>query len=441
MREGMAFAYVDAARSFDKQFSLSRWTLFGQALRTLHGNLRSDEDRLAELRQSLDAAHELLKTEDYQRFERELKEAFSAQLKTARYDVRFEFRAIDETNLYRSLYPTLVEGNVPRSPVEVGSGVRNLLVLALFQAFAKTFKGDAVLGIEEPELYLHPHAQRSLMRQFDDLAAAGNQLFVSSHSPLFLDVTRSDRIVLVDRCEDEDGDICTQVRTSTPDELLTLRKALHPERSITLASMRAFLRNVQRPEMTEGFFSRLCVLVEGQSETEALPIYARHLGFPFDENGVSVVFAGGKTALDTIFHVYQAHHIPTFVIFDNDEGARPGDVEYNRVMCRLLGIEEATVPPAIVADHYAIMGGDWERESQRALESFSPGLYEKLVTEARSNLDLAPNRNKPLVARYVAQALVDRDSVPLFVQEIVRRIQDLLKPLENTGRYDFSDVL
>lgn len=441
MRESIAFAYVDAARSFDKQFSLSRWTLFGQALRTLHGSLRADEDRLGQLRQSLNAAHELLKTEDYQRFERELKDAFAAQLKTARYDVRFEFRAIDESNLYRSLYPTLVEGDVPRNPVEVGSGVRNLLVLALFQAFAKTFRGNAMLGIEEPELYLHPHAQRSLMRQFDELAAAGNQLFVSSHSPLFLDVTRSERIVLVDRCEDEDGDTCTQVRTSTPDELLALRMALHPERPITLDSMRAFLRNVQRPEMTEGFFSRLCVLVEGQSETEALPIYARHLGFPFDENGVSIVSAGGKTAIDTVFHVYQAHRIPTFVIFDNDDGGRAEDVEYNRVMCRLLGMAEATVPEAAVADHYAIMGGNWERESQRALEDGSPGLYDELVTEARTSLGLAPNRNKPLVARYVAQALVERNIVPTFAQDIVNRLQEIVKPPDAIDDYDFSNLI
>jgi putative ATP-dependent endonuclease of OLD family len=97
---------------------------------------------------------------------------------------------------------------VARNPSEVGSGVRNVLVLALFQAFAKSFRGDAVLGIEEPELYLHPHAQRSLMKQFEMLAAAGNQLFISTHSAHFLDVARSDRIVRVERCEDEDDEVC-----------------------------------------------------------------------------------------------------------------------------------------------------------------------------------------------------------------------------------------
>ena len=145
MREEIAFAYVDAARNFERQFSLSRWSLFGQALRSLHASLKDDAPRLADLRDKLDAAPGLLKTDHYGRFEKALREAFADQLKTANYDVKFEFRSIDETNLYRGLYPTLIEGENARTPSEVGSGVRNLLVLALFQAFAKTFRGDAVL--------------------------------------------------------------------------------------------------------------------------------------------------------------------------------------------------------------------------------------------------------------------------------------------------------
>lgn len=423
MREDIAFAYVDAARNYERQFSLSKWNLFGQVMRALHGSLRNDGPRLADLRGQLQAAHELLKTDDYNRFEAELRDAFTAQLRTTKYDVKFEFRTIDETNLYRGLFPTLVEGASPRNPMEVGSGVRNLLVLALFQAFAKTFRGSAVLGIEEPELYLHPHAQRSLMRQFDEIAEAGSQLFISSHSPLFLDITRSNRIVLVDRKEDDDEEVCTQVRTSSPKELLEMRNQLHPTKDISLKSLQAFLRNVQKPEMAEAFFSRLCVLVEGPSEAESLPIYAQFLGYPLDENGVSVVSAGGKTALDTIQHVYQAHKIPTYLIFDNDEGSKADDRKYNEVLCSLLGLEKTIAPDPVINSNYAILQGDWETETEAGLEIGYPGLYQSLVEEARSSLSLPPKRNKPLVARYVAQALVDRGIVPSFVEEIVLRVR------------------
>jgi putative ATP-dependent endonuclease of the OLD family len=294
-REELAFAYVDASRNYERQFSTSRWSIFGQALRHLHQTLKDNGEQLTQLREALNTAHGLLQTDQYKAFEKGLKDAFAAQLKTARYDVSFEFRTLEETNLYRSLYPTLVEGGVPRNPLEVGSGVRNVLVLALFQAFAKSFRGDAVLGIEEPELYLHPHAQRSLMRQFEALAAAGNQLFISTHSAHFLDVARSDRIVLVDRCEDEDEDVCTQARTASSGDLLKARKKLHPQRDqMTEESVHAFIRNVRTAEMTEAFFARVVIVVEGPSEREAIPVFARAQGLDFDEYGISIVSAGGS---------------------------------------------------------------------------------------------------------------------------------------------------
>ena len=53
MREEIAFAYVDAGRNFERQVSLSRWSLFGQALRSLHAALKADAPRLNDLRSKL----------------------------------------------------------------------------------------------------------------------------------------------------------------------------------------------------------------------------------------------------------------------------------------------------------------------------------------------------------------------------------------------------
>jgi len=296
--------------------------------------LKDSGEQLTQLREALKTAHELLQTDEYKTFVKEIKAAFAVQLRTARYDVNFEFGTMEETNLYRSLYPTLIDRGVPRNPLEVGSGVRNVLVLALFQAFAKSFRGDAVLGIEEPELYLHPHAQRSLMRQFEELATAGNQIFISTHSAQFLQVARSDRIVLVERCEDEDDEVCTQVKTASSDDLLVARKKLHPDRPITVDSMCAFVQNVRTAEMTEAFFARIVIVVEGPSEREAVPIFARGFGLDFDEQGISIVSAGGKAAIDTLAQLYGAHGIQTYVVFDNDSGNASEKVA-NQTLCRL----------------------------------------------------------------------------------------------------------
>lgn len=427
-REEIAFAYVDAGRNFERQFSASRWSLFGQAVRRLHDDLRNGQDNnVGELREVLTAAHELLKTGLYQEFEANLREAFAAQLRTARYDVAFEFRTLDETNLYRSLYPTIIERGVARSPTEVGSGVRNLLVLALFQAFARSFRGSAVIGIEEPELYLHPHAQRSLMREMETLAEAGNQIFISSHSACFLDVTRSDRIVLVERCEDEDADVCTQVKTSDLESLLRQRRWLHPERDMTVESLRAFLRNVRTPEMTEPYFSHLVVIVEGPSEREALPIYAASLGLDFDEHGISIVSANGKTAIDTLAHLYNAHGIRTYIIFDNDSGQKAQDRAYNKVMCRLVDIPETDAPAEAVTTHYAILDGNWEHAC-RSDFFVEEQVFDQVTQEAKEALGISGDRNKPLVARYVAEKLIENKNTPYFVEDIIKKLKAKLPP-------------
>ena len=49
--------------------------------------------------------------------------------------------------------------------------------------------------------------------------------------------------------------------------------------------------------MTEAFFAHVVIVVEGPSEREAIPVFARAQGLDFDEHGVSIVSAGGNPPL------------------------------------------------------------------------------------------------------------------------------------------------
>ncbi len=106
----------------------------------------------------------------------------------------------------------------------------------------------------------------------------------------------------------------------------------------------------------------------GRPSARRFPSYARNSVFGLTRKGVSIIAAGGKTVIDTLVQVYQAHEIPTYVIFDNDAG-RPQDRDANKVMCRLLGITETETPaPQITANH-AVLGGDWETQMKADLEA------------------------------------------------------------------------
>jgi putative ATP-dependent endonuclease of OLD family len=304
------------------------------------------------------------------------------------------------------LQPLLLENGEHKSPSEAGSGMRNLIVMALFRAYAKAFRGDAIFAIEEPEIYLHPHAQRSLATLFEELAATGNQVFYSTHSATFVNVARSDRIVLVDMAPDDEQEICSQVRVTTGEDLLAARQALHPDVQMNLDSMRERFRNLCGLEHSEAFFARAILLVEGPSEREAMPIYARNCGIDFDALGVSVVSAGGKTNVDSLYHLYKAHELPVYVMFDNDRGGRAEDIAPNSVLTRMLGLEETDMPDGAVEAEYAILEGNFEKAVKADLEG---DLYDELHAEACEKLG---SKSKPLVARYIANELTDINIVP-----------------------------
>ena len=71
---------------------------------------------------------------------------------------------------------------------EKGSGLQRALTLAVIQAYANfAKKADAMqFFIDEPELYMHPIAQDSLLDALDELSKQDNQIFLNTHSPYIL---------------------------------------------------------------------------------------------------------------------------------------------------------------------------------------------------------------------------------------------------------------
>ncbi len=126
-----------------------------------------------------------------------------------------------------------------------------------------------------------------------------------------------------------------------------------------------------------------------------------------------------------LVQVYQAHEIPTYTIFDNVAG-RPHERDANKVMCRLIGITETeTLAPQITANH-AVLAGDWETQMKNDLEAIETGLYDRRVVDARQMLGIGAGKNKPLIARYVAEQLAARNIMPGFVADIVRHLKQRL---------------
>ena len=194
-----------------------------------------------------------------------------------------------------------------------------------------------VLLIEEPELYLSPHAQRHLYRVLRELAQRGNQILYSTHAPVFLSVNRLEELALVRHRHD-------------------LGTTLHqPDPLPEAESFRALSEfDSDRAEL---FLARAALLVEGRTEKLTFPLVFDALGIESDKEGIVVVECGGKGNMPLFARVCNACGIPYVIVHDRDAqaGHRPGESEaiVNRQIREVAGRRRTVV---LTPDFEAISG-------------------------------------------------------------------------------------
>jgi putative ATP-dependent endonuclease of the OLD family len=103
-------------------------------------------------------------------------------------DFRVDVPSFDE---FLKSYTTTLDDGVLTDAVSKGDGMQRALMLAIIKAHAD-MRRDESLGrafiffIDEAELHLHPTAQRQLKNALLSLAEGVDQVFVTSHSSVFL---------------------------------------------------------------------------------------------------------------------------------------------------------------------------------------------------------------------------------------------------------------
>jgi predicted ATPase len=158
--------------------------------------------------------------------------------------------------------------------------------------------GGLVLLIEEPELYLRPQAQRYLYRLLREFSLAGNQVIYSTHSPAFLNVTRMEELVFVERLP-ATGTHAVQPEPVSADEDFRVMTEFDAARS-------------------ELFLAHAVVLVEGLTEKLVLPFVFAALGHDVDREAISIVECGGKPNIPLFARICRATGVPFVVVHDSD---------------------------------------------------------------------------------------------------------------------------
>jgi hypothetical protein len=187
--------------------------------------------------------------------------------------------------------------------------------------------GGLLLLIEEPELYLRPQGQRYLYRLLREFSLAGNQVIYSTHSPAFLNVTRMDELVFVERLPG------------------TGTHALQPEPVSADDDFRVMTEfDAARSEL---FLAHAVVLVEGLTEKLVLPFVFAALGHDVDREAISIVECGGKPNIPLFARICRAAGIPFVIVHDSDRKTSgrlaPAEQALNALIAETAGEERVIV--------------------------------------------------------------------------------------------------
>lgn len=420
---------VGADRRLSYQLSYStKWTLLSKLMRKFHDHLTQDEDRVNRLKQEFGNVKEIFReVSGFANFQSELSSQFRDMFTGMSYSLQIDFSAYDPSNYFHSLRLLPEEGGQARTFEELGTGQEQLLALAFAHAYAKAFHEGIILVIEEPEAHLHPLAQQWLAKKVRQMASDGLQIVLTTHSPAFIDLLSLEGIVLVHKT---DG--ATSVKQLSAHDLAEHCVQHGADTNRTDAeTIQSFYASSATQEILNGLFAKKVILVEGQTESLALPVYLTKVGLDVAKEGIAVVPVMGKGNLAKWWRFFTAYSIPAFLTFDND-AEKDKDGKKRRDALAAIGIADEPKGSDImeckdwhIDDSCCVFGQDFE---QTMRGSFSN--YEQLEEEAKQ----AFGDSKPIVARYVAEKLQFTE------QELGwKKLEDLKQRIENHRAIDSSE--
>jgi putative ATP-dependent endonuclease of the OLD family len=280
-------AIIPSFRDPQSQLRLTNWTWYGKLMR----ELTAGQENSAELQEAFERVKGVA-----DRVFGEARDRIAAGTLDIAFpgsELHFQFNTETKGDLYKSaaLY---VDDGFKSQLADKGSGIQSAVVIGLFQYYTRHVNTitSALLSIEEPELYLHPHARRVISDRLDDFLDGGkHQVIVSTHAAEF-------------------------TRPSARDiNLILIRKEKDATHARPVGS-REFRHLLVSEAQHELFFADKLIVCEGQSDF-LLRAAAKEL-FPgkLEEQNVSVVAVGGKGYLVQLVRLALRLGIKCFVFAD-----------------------------------------------------------------------------------------------------------------------------
>lgn len=286
---------VDSLRNPKDDLSGSKWTVFGQLMKTV----LEDSARYGELKTALNGLNTLV--------EEVLAEEKAEILKNAKLisfinDIKFQLTKDNQpSELLRNLELFVKDKDKFIHIDDTGTGTQSALIIGILEVALKYKSSSArIFFIDEPELFLHPLGIRYLGLLFKEFAADKlSQIIITSHSPILLSVFHPKEIIRLDKPSD-----FTEVN-QLPHDFTDIDNKL--------------ARQLASGSSSEMFFADKVLIVEGETEFIIFPkLSVANPDKNFYRNNIAVVNANGKGSIISIIKTLELLKIQWRVIADDD---------------------------------------------------------------------------------------------------------------------------
>ena len=320
-REKVGYFLIPAERNISKALSFTRYSALDKALRADKINLENEVGTIAKKVKGV-GAH-LFDNKDFETLIKEIESQVETMLELNPDIVRkltFELSGLRHYDIMNVL-KAFVQNQGALQPYPVtnqGMGAKQVITLATLRMLAAR-KNSCMLGIEEPENSLHPHMQRSLVR---DLLRANCQTFITTHSVHVAQVADQEHVYAFLDEGNGNKKILNTYPSTTPDY-----------DKETLKAMKRIMWHYPS-DVLDSLFSPRTLLVEGPGDREAVPVLIRKLAdsvkgekADLDGLGIAVVPSLGKQVIPKATPYYKHLGKTVYALVDNEKGSASCNID------------------------------------------------------------------------------------------------------------------